>query len=110
MNSTVGISPYFTIPKGVDRVEGECDGFASHSQRRMQLFPDYSMVPVLPAGLRLAAAAALKALAESGRSTVFFEHTDDAENTSGTAHTHTNLSIKQAKLVASCVSATDHLH
>lgn len=110
MNSTVGISPYFTIPKGVDRIEGGFGGFASHGLSTMQMFPDYSVVPVLPAGLRLAAAAALKALAESGRSTVFFEHTDDAETTSGTVHTHNKLSIKQAMMVASCVSATQHLH
>lgn len=97
MNSAVGISPYFTIPKGVDRVEGGCGGFSSHSLRSIQLFADYSVVPVLPAGLRLAAAAALKALAESGRSTVFFEHIEDVENTSGTAHTHIHLSIQQAK-------------
>jgi hypothetical protein len=30
MNSTVGISPYFTIPKGVDRIEGGFGGSASH--------------------------------------------------------------------------------
>lgn len=38
---------------------------------------------VLPAGLKAAAAAALKALAESGKSTVFFEDSDDDEAPTG---------------------------
>lgn len=61
---------------------------------------------MLPAGLKAAAAAALRALAESGKSTVFFEDSDDDEGPAG-METHSKTTADHLSLLShSCTRAS----
>lgn len=86
---TLAISQFIRIPKGVDRVEGghhagSVGGWPGqqHSTIARGHPPTHThtttpIVCLWYAGLRAAAAAALEALAKSGRSTVFFDDDGD---------------------------------
>lgn len=89
MGTGVLVSPFVKIPKGSDRIAGECQNVqpgvqllsclccsflvaSRGSPQDMQCLLQSGRV-YARTGLRAAAAAALRALAESGRSTVLFE-------------------------------------
>lgn len=85
-SGTLGISQSIRIPKGVDRAEGGHHAGSVGGWPDSNTAPPHGVAPPTPTpivcpwyeGLRAAAAAALEALAKSGRSTVFFDDDGDA--------------------------------